>query len=320
MIKWLDIILSFRALILIWILFIIIFYFRSDKEYKPSYKDKYYFKLPANYTPCEMSILINYSKLYSKDIIATLTDLIIRKALFITKIISNDSILSSKSSDYKITRNENFNNSQLLEHETLLIKWLINIIGDGKSTTLTQIKNCTRKNYSASAFKNDFNQWCITANKTSKRNKFFKKQNTAIFIGTVISSIYMLSAILMIFILKRYTGLFLIPISILTFIYSINVRKRTTEGQYQYELWMAFKRYIHNLNKDTELKCSISECKKYIPYAISLSTADNIFDYIDVNYSVEDFAISPKELKNFISYSSKTFQVCLKASDFAKSK
>ena len=87
MIKWLDIILSFRALILIWILFIIIFYFRSDKEYKPSYKDKYYFKLPNNYTPCEMSILINYGKLYSKDIIATLTDLIIRQAIFITKVI-----------------------------------------------------------------------------------------------------------------------------------------------------------------------------------------------------------------------------------------
>lgn len=321
-----NLLLSFKFMFLLWIILIIILYIKYDKEYSLFYKDKYNSKMPGEYTPAEMKVLVNYGKLYPRDIAATFIDLILKKVILVQKKINENSKLESKQKDYIIKRNDSNTNIELMNHELMLLNWLFNIIGNGENITLNQIKDFTRKNVSAIEFKQEYLSWCKTVNKTSKRNDFFKSGKVALFFGIAISILYTFVSVFLTIYFNHYRYLFLLILSLITFIYSLNIIKRTPYGQKQYELWMSFKRYLRDLD-DINSKCDIKECEKYIPYAISLGVEQQLLDFITKNHNSEELknkdltifnTISHNELINLIKQTNKIFETSIKASYKAK--
>lgn len=324
--EFINFICSIKFLLLIWIICIIILYIKSDREYKISYNKKYFDVLPSNYTPAEMKILINYKKLSPQDIVATLINLIIKNAILVNKFTNENTSLKVKQNDYILTKNNQFDMSSLTYHEKFLIDWLINSIGNKEKVTLNSIKNYTRKIKSALNFNNEYITWCKEVNKTAEKNNFFKSNNISTFLGFLLSLIYFLFSIFLSLYFKRYTYLFLIIPACITCIYTMNILKLNPNAQQQYELWMAFKRYIRDLGTN-ELSCSIEQCEKYIPYSICLGVATQLISYIIEHFEEKDFnnenltlfnKISPQELENLIKQTSKTFETSVKASATAK--
>lgn len=322
----LSFIFSIKFLLLLWIVSIIVLYLKTDKEYKLSYKDKYFKKLPAEYTPAEMKVLVNYKRLYPPDIVATLIDLIVKDVLKVKKLINSENLLSSKQYDYILSKNEEFNSDNLLLHERTLIDWLINTIGNNKQVSLQQVKDFTRTNTTAIEFSKGYKDWCKTVIISSEKNNFFKSKNLTMFLGMTISIIYFILTIVLSIYFKRYSYLFLIILAAITCIYTLNILKRTEYGQEQYELWMALKRFIKDLG-NSGVDSSLEECEEFISYAVSLGVAQNLLNYVTSKYSESDFnnenlkifnKIPPDRFEQLLNFTSKTFETSITASDKAK--
>lgn len=309
---------TIKCLFIIWIVLIVILYIRADKEYEISYKDKYYKKLPGNYTPAEMKILINYKRLYPRDTVATLANLIVKGYISVEKIHNTDTALNSKKDDYLLKINPKKDISFLQPHEITLANWFVGKIGNGREFKISDIKNHTRKNSSALLFNENYINWCRTAIEDCKRNNFFITKSLTNTLGIILSITYLILSVSLALTYSRYAYLVLIIPSLITFIYTLNIIKRTPYGQEQYALSMAFKRYIKDIGKNSELSCTLSEGEKYLPYAISLAVAEPLLNYLetltekDENLSLFN-KISVSEFKSLLQKTNRTFETSVQA-------
>jgi hypothetical protein len=105
-------------------------YFKYDKELKPEVEMDYYRELPQDITPAVLSKLMTIQGVGSKDIMATLMDLVRKKYLKI------EEIPKGRKKDYKFILIEESDLANLKEYESYLIHWLFYSIGDEKSVTL----------------------------------------------------------------------------------------------------------------------------------------------------------------------------------------
>lgn len=321
-----NFLLSIKFLFLIWIILMIILYKKAEKENKVSFKDKYYDVLPGTYTPAEMKVLVNRGKLYSRDIAATITDLIIKNVITVEKE-SAESILKSKQFDYVLILNKKADIEKLMLHEKFLINWLFTTIGDEQKVTLNSIKDFTRKKETALKFRKDYYEWCRKANECSEKNNFFKKQSINMFSGTFIAIIYLILAAVLAYYHNRIAYAVLLLPSLLTFLYSRYIQKRTEQGQIQFELWMGFKRYIRDLG-NSKNDCSLEKCEKFFPYTVSLGVSNQILNYISEKYLDSAFEnetlvlfnkLKTDEISSFLNQCLKTFEFTILASDKANS-
>jgi len=296
---------------------------KTDREYKLSYTNKYYNKLPGNYTPAEMKALINYKKLSPIDLTATIINLIIHEYIYVQEIKNKDAFLLSKQNDYLLKLNDKKDVKSLLSHEIIIINWCFEKIGNGKEVKISSIKDYTRKNSSALIFNQNYILWCKSVLSDCNKNNFFKPKGITNIIGISISILYLVIALLFSIKYQKYVYLFLIFLSFITFIYTLNIIKMTEYGQKQYELIMAFKRYIKDLGKSEQLQCSIEECEKYMPYAISLGISNYLIEYmisiLDNSENVTIFKnINIFEFKELITKINKNFEISANAVTFVK--
>ena len=72
------------------------------KRFKHSFEGKYYRELPGEYTPAEMSVLMSFGIVNTRDVMATLMDLTRKKQLIILKIrlVKRVSLIQRKRSIY----------------------------------------------------------------------------------------------------------------------------------------------------------------------------------------------------------------------------
>ena len=105
--------------ILIWFPIIIYIYRKYDKELKHNFEGKYYRELPGEYTPAEMSVLMSFGRVNTRDVMATLMDLARKKQLIISQSkISKKGFFNSKEiNQYIITLNEKAPSITLKKHE-----------------------------------------------------------------------------------------------------------------------------------------------------------------------------------------------------------
>ena len=111
------------------------------------FEGKYYRELPGDYTPAEMSVLMSFGRVNTRDIMATLMDLARKKQLVISQNkINKKSIFSSKEIiQYIITLNEKAPTITLKKHEEFLISWFIVKIGNGNCVSLDEIKDYVKE-------------------------------------------------------------------------------------------------------------------------------------------------------------------------------
>lgn len=299
----LDVMLSVKVLFVLWVICVAVLYIKSDREYKFSYKMKYYDRLPGNYSPAEMRLLVNYGKLYPRDIVAEIIYLIIKGALDIEYTIKKDN-----SKEFMLVCAEDYK-ERLPRHEAFLVSWVASFLGNGRVVNISRLLSFSFNPDILSDFKRQFERWNDEVLQSEEYKKFFKPKTNGRIFGFLIGWIFLLlSVILAVYYKRPVYFVFIIP-SVLTFIYAYNIIKRTVYGQQQYELWMAFKRYLHDIGVIKEPLTSAA-AEGYLPYAVALGVYKQLIDVIERKAGTDAEGIrllnklTPQELKSLLDSAS----------------
>ena len=277
---------------LVWIFLITHIYFKYDKELKHNFQGKYYRELPGDYTPAEMSILLSFGKVHTRDIMATLMDLVRKRQLSIDpdKHIKKGLFGSKEISTYTIHIKEDEQKVDLKKHESYLIEWFIFEIGDGTQVNLEEIKSYAKDRRNAQTFLVDYRKWTKLAKEESDKNKFFDETSKkGILTGVLSGIIYFILGIFISIFLYAPVALILTILGFILLIFSARIKRRTSYGNEQKEMWNAFKEFLKdfsNINK--AILPSIVIWEHYLVYAISLGVAKEVIKQLPLVFNDTD--------------------------------
>ncbi|MGB6371567.1 MAG: DUF2207 domain-containing protein, partial [Atribacterota bacterium] len=233
-------------------------YFKHDRELKPEVEMDYYRELPQDITPAVLSKLMSIQGVGSKDIMATLMDLVRKKYLKI------EEIPKGRKKDYKFILTEENSTTNLKEHESYLIHWLLYSIGNGASVTLKEIKDYAKASRTQSSFRHNYNKWVKKVGEEFKKYNYFGQSKE----GLKTASKVVLMEFAGIFLLFALGALLKVQLFILmpllfaviftgfgVIIYGALIRKKTQTGINEYTKWMAFKKFLLHFSnmKDYEI-------------------------------------------------------------------
>ena len=280
-------------LLLFNIFFAIRVYYKYDKELKADVDMEYYRELPGDITPAVLSKLMSIQGVGTKDILATLMDLVRKKYLKV------EEIPAGRKKDYRFTRLEP-ETINLKKHEAQLIHWLFYSIGDGKTITLKEIKDCAKASLTQSSFRSNYLKWVKKVGEEFKKFNYFgqSKESIKVTLKTILIefAVIVLLALLGLlfggqwfaffpaFFMVIFTG----PILI---VYGAILKKKTRLGINEYTKWRAFKRFLLHFSnmKDYEIP-SIAVWEHYLVYAISLGVAEKVISRLKVVLGNQDIS------------------------------
>ena len=280
-------------LLLFNIFFAIRVYYKYDKELKADVDMEYYRELPSNITPAVLSKLMSIQGVGTKDILATLMDLVRKKYLKV------EEIPAGRKKDYRFTRLEP-ETINLKKHEAQLIHWLFYSIGDGKSIALKEIKDYAKASLTQLSFQSNYRKWIKAVGKEFKKYNYFgqSKESIKVTLKTILIefAVIILLALLGLlfggqwfaffpaFFMVIFTG----PILI---VYGAILKKKTRLGINEYTKWRAFKRFLLHFSnmKDYEIP-SIAVWEHYLVYAISLGVAEKVISRLKVVLGNQDIS------------------------------
>ncbi len=288
-------ILLIPLIILFNIFFAIRLYFKYDKELKPEVEMDYYRELPQDITPAVLSKLMSIQGVGTKDIMATLIDLVRKKYLKI------EEIQDGKKKDYKFILIES-DTSNLKEHESYLIHWLLSSIGDETSVTLKEIEDYAKSSRNQRSFVDDYNNWAKKVGQEFKKYNYFGESKEGL--KTAVKVIFMefgaIFLLLVLGILFRVQWFIFIPLLFVAgftgfgvITYSALIRKKTQAGVNEYTKWSAFKRFLLHFSnmKDYEIP-SIVVWEHYLVYAISLGVAEKVISKLKIILSNQNMSLT----------------------------
>jgi len=279
-------------LILLWFPIIIYIYQKYDKELKHSFEGKYYRELPGEYTPAEMSVLMSFGNVNTRDIMATLMDLTRKKQLLISQNkLNKKGFFSSKEIiQYVITLNEKAPAITLKKHEEFLIKWFIGKIGDGNCVALDEIKDYVKKSSKALKFKADYDKWVRLVQAEADKNKFFDKTcRKGTKLGVLVGIAYLVIGGAVTFLMFTQIAVFAIVQGVIMMTFSIAIKRRTEYGNEQHAMWQAFKNFLKDFSRLDKAEIpSIVLWEHYLVYAISLGVAKEVIKQLPIVFRDED--------------------------------
>jgi uncharacterized membrane protein len=280
------------VLFVFWFFIIIRIYLKYDKELKPSFQGKYFRELPGDYTPAEMSYLMSSGSLNPQDIMATLMDLVRKKQLLLnTDKHRKKGLFGTKEFySYVISINSNAPDIKLKSHESFLIDWFINGIGDGQAVSLEEIREYVKDRDNALQFKSDYDDWCAEAiSEAEKLNFIDNSTRKGKVIGAIIGTLYLVAGLLIIILLYAPFAAALIVQSVILMIYSLTIKRRTAYGNEQYNMWVAFKRFLKDFSNMEKAQIpSIVIWEHYLVYAVSLGVAKEVIKQLPIVFSEND--------------------------------
>lgn len=277
---------------LLWFVIIIYIYIKYDKELAHSFEGKYYRELPGEYTPAEMSSLLSMGSVSTRDITATLMDLVRKEQLQLisNKYIKKGIFKDKEVTDYAVSLNENAPAVALKSHETFLIDWFIRKIGNGSSLLLDEISDYAKTQSGARRFKQDYDNWCGLAQEEARKNDFFDTTcNTGKVAGILASLAYLGLGIFILFIFRAEMGVALIIQFLILLIFSARLSRRTAYGNEQNAMWLAFKNFLKDFSHmDKASMPSIVIWEHYLVYAISLGVAKEVISQLPLVFTDTD--------------------------------
>lgn len=279
-------------LLLAWIPLIIRLYLKYDREFKSSFNAKYYRELPGEYTPAEMSVLMNMGSVNKRDVTATLMDLV-RKGYLILKnetYIKDGFFRDKEVEDYSLTLNPEAPETGLLSHESCLINWFVKKIGDGSRVFLDQISGHVRTEADARRFTRNYQNWCGMVRDEADKHKFFdassqKGKTTAILAGIA----YIVLGFILTGAAQGGAGFLPIILGFIMLIFGARLNRRSAYGNGQYTMWKAFRNFLKDFSRmDKAEMPSIILWEHYLVYAVSLGVAKEVIKQLPLVYTDAD--------------------------------
>jgi uncharacterized membrane protein len=280
-------------MIISWIPIILLLYIKYDKEFKTNFKAKYYRELPGEYTPAEMSVLVTMGLVNTRDITATLMDLV-RKGILILKketYVRDGFFRAKEVDDYSLTLNPDAPNVPLKRHEEFLIRWFIKTIGRGGHVFLDEISDYARTSSGARQFSNDYQRWCSLVKEEADKNKFFDKTSQKGRIAAILIGMlgFFGSGIALLALTQAEIGVVPVILGIIMFIFGLRLNRRSAYGNEQNAMWKAFKNFLKDFSRlDKAEMPSIIIWEHYLVYAISLGVAKEVIRQLPLVFSDAD--------------------------------
>ena len=270
-----------------WIKFIL----KYARDPKPEFQGDYYRELPGDYTPAVMTYLLTKGRIDSKDVMATIMDLVRKKKITINRTEREKGLVFKRMEEgYEISKIEGAVLDDLYPHERFLISWFIDKLGDGRSLILDDLKNILKKRSKALEFHEDYEEFQSLVRGKGKALGFFTKNDLRDSSKYVLIALALLvgGPILAVG-LKAASGVFMLLLGfiiLITIWVVYNIRKRTRYGVEQAAKWKAFKRFLlHFSNMDKAEIPSIVIWEHYLVYAISLGVAKEVIEQLPQVFS-----------------------------------
>lgn len=275
-----------------------------------TFRKKNYNKPPNNYSPAIISCIVNSQKVYPKDVIATLLNLVRKKCIHI-KSVNNTDI-----KDYTLELIEN-NLINLEDNEKYLINWIFYSIGCNKYISLRELQIFNRNKKNFSKFKNYYYIWKNKVVKECELYGYFKRKNTLYSIIMIfIPVLQIVSGITGIYLYGSYADKYIFYIlgTICILIYS-RIFKRSRLGYKEYKNWMRFKQFLIKFKSiRLNLLDNLLKWEYYLICSISLNTYKKTiikFKYTlkKEQINVENLYISHILDEDFINLLEKSFKI-----------
>ncbi|MBA3926861.1 DUF2207 domain-containing protein [Listeria rustica] len=271
---------------------IIVTYVKYTKSKTAVFKDKYCHDIPLDMSPAVMNKLI-FMQTGANDIVATIMDLVRKRQLTIEELPHPSG--NKKKATYTITKLPVPSPIELLSHETRLITWLIDKIGDGEKVTLKEINAYAKKN--TTTFRTTFTSWKNSVSNEANKYDYFDKEAsskaTKLLIGALTASILIGVAIIIFSIFAGIFSLFACIVSIVAFVILIvfwitQFPIKNQEGTEEFAKWHAFRHYMKDVaNMDIADVGSIAIWDHYLSYSISLGLTKEVLKAASIHFTPE---------------------------------
>ena len=263
--------------LLLWLFIMLKLKKKYGTKYNTTFEGKYYRELPDNYPPAELRYLLSGVTGLQTDILATLLDLVRRRILLLEteKIMQKGFLKKKENISYRFTKKPQGDIKSLSRHETFLISWLFDQVGNGQTFLLSDIKDFVKKEASARVFKSHYIMWKNLIRKTAQNKRFYPEGSGKAFGAKLLVFIAFFVAGGLI---SATTGYHYAAILSLLGFVTLFIRitnKHSEYGADQNAKWQALKRFIKDFSniKDASLP-SIAIWEHYLVYAIVLGVAN----------------------------------------------
>lgn len=252
-------------------------YFKYGKTPKSSYYSKYNREFIDDYGVEVIDYLMK-KKITPNALSAAIMNLIYKKNISVKEITSD----KKKVKDYEFTL-ENMTN--LSGNDILLVNFLFDTVGKGKVNEKSQ-KTFTTKELKAYAsgtktcetFIKRYTAWKDAVLKAGEDEDFFESSNAPKMIGLIM---LVLSIFLLMYIVVNqvdfWPSYLVIMLTVIFFIYTIAVYKKTQKGSEHCARWKAFRNFLNDFGS-FELKelPEIILWERYLVYATVFGLADKV--------------------------------------------
>ena len=252
-------------------------YFKYGKSPKSSYYSKYNREFIDDYGVEVIDYLMK-RKITPNALSAAIMNLIYKKNISVKEIVSE----KKKVKDYEFTLEDMTN---LSGNDILLVNFLFDTVGKGKVNENNQ-KTFTTKELKAYAsgtktcetFIKRYTAWKDAVLRAGEDEDFFSTSNTPKVIGFIM---LILSIFLLMYIVSNRVDFWLsyvvIMLTVIFFIYTIAVYKKTQKGSEHYARWKAFRNFLNDFGS-FELKelPEIILWERYLVYATIFGLADQV--------------------------------------------
>jgi uncharacterized membrane protein len=242
-----------------------------------------------------MSCLVSKGSVSPRDLIATLLDLARKKHLLLTTVNRPaDGLFRYKDTlGFIFEKNSGAADIPLKEHESFLIDWFINQIGDGCCFSLDQVNDHISDERYSDRFRKSYVRWRSLAEEEAGKIGFFLRKenyNTMFMIYCVLGIYYFVMGMFAVLLFGSSYGALNCCLGLILFISAL-FTKLTVFGYEQRAKWLAFKRFITDFSQieNADIR-SVGILERYLVYAISLGAAKNVIAKMPllINYSTYD--------------------------------
>ncbi|MDD4036101.1 MAG: DUF2207 domain-containing protein [Bacilli bacterium] len=206
---------------------------KKGKEYEVKLNDN--INVPINRTPVELGYLLT-GRINRYHLSATFMSLIAKGVLEVKRDKNNYIFIYNKGHEQDLSQSESF-----------LIHWFINRIGDKEYVSLETIVSESKSN--SRYFYKSYKEWTDTATFEALKQNYFEGKRVLIDDGSSYLAIAIILAVINFLKVKNYLLIIgmLVIISILL-LYVFNLKRRTKEGNLEYQKWRLFEKNIELIN------------------------------------------------------------------------
>lgn len=273
---------------------------KKDK-FKGLHIPEHLYELPEDMTPAVMYSAIKNKDPRTIEITSTLMDLVRKKQLTLEEIPLDSTMKLLKKepkTTYLITKIASAKSDALLPHESYLIKWLIDDIGDGAAVTLKEIENFgKKKRKQAQKFLDSYKKWQKQVRTVADQKDYISPRDSkakSIVIGynMLLFILLILGTITMTLLNGFYPWamvimLVLLLVSLLQWIHFFPIR--TLKGETAVRQWSSFKAMLEDVSnlKMAEVG-SLVLWDHFLVYAISLDVSEKVIEALAIQFPQEE--------------------------------